>query len=158
MTTKDYYKKRLAYFGVNQSVLKKVLDIVKNNPDQNMRVASYVNTEREVSLYLLALPKFKQLVVALKRLSIHNIVCMSYDPAGKEWRFKAFSSKGRIFNTKVKRDECDSPLTYEEAVGVALIKLYNNIIAYRGSVQDHTTYLHDEISYDDTRSNIVYNR
>ena len=148
MKTIENYRSELHTFGLKHKLLLRLVDIVRNNPDRYCFLSKDITPSTPVSPYFINGSKSKPLINALKCLQIYNIICDRYDGQQKCWYFSAFSNKGKVFQTSVKKDEFGQPIIFEEAVGIALIRIHDAIIAYRQSEVDHVSYLESEVDYD----------
>lgn len=149
MSITDIYN-TLNDMDLGEKSMKRLAHIVLNNTDRSCFLNGGLSPIAEVSPVITGRLGTKQLTKAFKAIGIYNLVLDYYDAQLKVWHFSAFTNRCKLLRIQVKRSEFGKPITYEDAVAVALIRCKQQVAQMQVDQETHTAFIASEIELEPT--------
>lgn len=128
----------------------KLMVIVRNNIDHSFFLS---NNKPLLSISPVITGKSgnKQLVQIFKSIGLYNMVLDGYDEIAKTWSFMAFSNRSKLLKTVVNKYGYSKPITFSEAIIIALVHFKNIIENIKHEETEHIKFMLSETELEPTK-------
>lgn len=130
--------------NLRQKSIERLIYITRKNNDRTFLMDSNHRPILQVSPMITGKTGTKQLVTIFKDIGLYNMLLDRYDEKKKVWVFLGFTNRSKIIKTEIEKNGYSKPITFAEAVIIALVNFKNMITKVQLDEVLHTKFMENE--------------